>query len=172
MCYVTQLTRRSRGRELGQEGMCNRVRDRYEDKVVNTLAHAMRSSRCGHQLCKRHERSNMWYKRELIKNTYSTTAYAGLTAMWDLPWFIVYHKWHNVTLYIYMHLHHVATGLWANTFLMILFHPLPQFVKLFFLSLWRACSLSQGRKRGERLTGHEKKVPLCHVFSVIFDFKT
>jgi hypothetical protein len=34
----------------------------------------------------------MWYKRELIKNTYSTTEYAGLTAMWDLPRFIVYHS--------------------------------------------------------------------------------
>jgi hypothetical protein len=54
-----QLTHRSRGRELGQEGMCNRVRDRYEDKVARTLAHASRSSRCGRQLCKQHERSNM-----------------------------------------------------------------------------------------------------------------
>jgi hypothetical protein len=39
MCYVTQVTRTSRGRELGQEGMCNRVRDRYEDEVAHTLAH-------------------------------------------------------------------------------------------------------------------------------------
>jgi hypothetical protein len=92
MCYVTRVTRRSRGRELGQEGMCNRVRDRYEDEVAHTLAHATRSCRCGCQLCKRHERSNMWYKRKLIKNTYSTKAYAGLTAMWDLPPFIVYHN--------------------------------------------------------------------------------
>jgi hypothetical protein len=90
--YDPQLTRRSRGRELDQEGMCNRVPDRYEDKVAYTLAHAMRTRRCGCQLCKQHERSNMWYKRKLIKNTYSTTAYAGLTAMRDLPRFIVYHS--------------------------------------------------------------------------------
>jgi hypothetical protein len=63
-----QLTHRSRGRELGQEGMCNRVPDRYEDKVARTLAQASRSRWCGRQLCKQHERSNMWYQRELIKN--------------------------------------------------------------------------------------------------------
>jgi hypothetical protein len=68
------------------------VRDRYEDKVAHTLVHACRSSQCGSQLFKQHERSNMWYQRELIKNTYSTTAYAGLTAMRDLPRFIVYHS--------------------------------------------------------------------------------
>jgi hypothetical protein len=87
-----QLTHRSHGRELGQEGMCNRVRDRYGYKVAHTLAQATRSSRCGHQLCKQHERSHMWYQRELIKNMYSTTAYAGLTARRDLPRFIVYHS--------------------------------------------------------------------------------
>jgi hypothetical protein len=87
-----QLTYRSRGRELGQEGMCNRVRDRYEDKVARTLPQTTRSSRCGFKLCKQHERSNMWYQRELIKNTYSTTAYAGLIARRDLPRFIVYHS--------------------------------------------------------------------------------
>jgi hypothetical protein len=87
-----QLTHRSPGRELGQEGMCNRVRDRYEDKVVRTFAQASRSSRCGRQLCKQHERSNMWYQRKLIQNMYSTTAYAGLRAMGDLPRFIVYHS--------------------------------------------------------------------------------
>jgi hypothetical protein len=38
---------------------CNKVRDRYEDKVAHTFAHASRSSRCGRQLCKRHERSTM-----------------------------------------------------------------------------------------------------------------
>jgi hypothetical protein len=38
MCYVTRVTRRSRGRELGQEVMCNRVRDRYEDEVAHTNA--------------------------------------------------------------------------------------------------------------------------------------
>jgi hypothetical protein len=93
ICAVwPQLTRRSRGWELGQEGMCNRVRYRYEDEVAHTLAHASRSSWCGLQLCKRHERSNMRYKRKLIKNTYSTTAYAGLTAMRDLPRFIVFHS--------------------------------------------------------------------------------
>jgi hypothetical protein len=93
ICAVwPQLTRISRGRELGQEGMCNRVHDRYEYKVAYTLAQATRSSWCGRQLCKQHERNNMWYKRELIKNTYSTTAYAGLTAMRDLPRFIVYHS--------------------------------------------------------------------------------
>jgi hypothetical protein len=37
MCYVTQVTRRSRGQELGQESMCNRVLDRYEDEVAHTL---------------------------------------------------------------------------------------------------------------------------------------
>jgi alpha-galactosidase/6-phospho-beta-glucosidase family protein len=71
---------------------CNRVRDRYEDKVERTLAQTTHSSRCGCQLCKQHERSNMWYQRELIKNRYSTTAYAGLTARQDLPWFIVFHS--------------------------------------------------------------------------------
>jgi hypothetical protein len=87
-----QLTHRSRSRELGQEGMCNRVRDRYEDKVARTLAQMTHSSRCGRQLCKQHVRSNMRYQRELIKNTYSTTAYAGLTTRQDLPRFIVYHS--------------------------------------------------------------------------------
>jgi hypothetical protein len=87
-----QLTHRSCGRELGQEGMCNRVRDRYEEKVARTLAQTTHSSRCGRQLCHQHERSNMWYQRKLIKNTYSTTAYAGLTARRDLPRFIVYHS--------------------------------------------------------------------------------
>jgi hypothetical protein len=71
---------------------CNRVRDRYEEKVAHTLAHAKRSSRCGRQLCKQHERSNMWYQRKLIKNTYSTTAFAGLTSRRNLPRFIVYHS--------------------------------------------------------------------------------
>jgi hypothetical protein len=93
ICAVwPQLTRISRGRELGQESMCNRVHDRYEYKVARTLAQATLSSRCGCQLCKQHERSNMWYQRELIKNTYSTTAYAGLIARRDLPRFIVYHS--------------------------------------------------------------------------------
>jgi hypothetical protein len=72
--------------------MYNRVRDRYEDKVARTLAQPPQSSLCGWQLCKEHERSNMRYKHELIKNTYSTTAYAGLTARQDLPRFIVYHS--------------------------------------------------------------------------------
>jgi hypothetical protein len=90
----------------------NRVRDRYEDEVAHTLAHVTRSSRCGRQICKRHERSNMWYERKLIKNTYSTKAYTGLMAMWDLSRFIGYHsdlmwpyyspklllfKWHHVS---------------------------------------------------------------------------
>ena len=35
---MSHVTLRSRGRELGQEGMCNRVRDRYEDEVAHTLA--------------------------------------------------------------------------------------------------------------------------------------
>jgi hypothetical protein len=34
----------------------------------------------------------MWYQRELIKNTYSTSAYAGSTARKNLPRFIVYHS--------------------------------------------------------------------------------
>jgi hypothetical protein len=42
-----------------EDELCHRVRDRYEDEVAHTLAHATRSSRCGRQLCKRHERSNM-----------------------------------------------------------------------------------------------------------------
>jgi hypothetical protein len=65
--------------------VCNRVRDRYEDEVAHTLAQPPQSSRCGRQLCKEHERSNMWYQRELIKNTYSTSAYAGSTARKNLP---------------------------------------------------------------------------------------
>jgi hypothetical protein len=60
ICSVCpKVTHRSRGRELGQEGMCNRVRDRYEDEVAYTLAQPLQSSRCGRQLCKEHERSNM-----------------------------------------------------------------------------------------------------------------
>jgi hypothetical protein len=39
--------------------LCNRVRDRYVYKVAHTLAQPPHSSRCGHQLCKQHERSNM-----------------------------------------------------------------------------------------------------------------
>jgi hypothetical protein len=67
ICSVCpQVTLRSRCRELGQEGICNRVRDRYEDEVAHTLAQPPQSSRCGRQLCKEHERSNMWYQRELI----------------------------------------------------------------------------------------------------------
>jgi hypothetical protein len=53
------MTHRSRGRELGQEGMCNRVRDHYEDEVAHTLAQPPQSSQRGRQLCKEHERSNM-----------------------------------------------------------------------------------------------------------------
>jgi hypothetical protein len=41
------------------EAVCNKVRDRYEDKVARTLPQTTRSSRCGRQLCKEHERSNM-----------------------------------------------------------------------------------------------------------------
>jgi hypothetical protein len=44
---------------FGCLNICNRVRDRYEDKVARTLAQTTRSSRCGRQLCKQHERSNM-----------------------------------------------------------------------------------------------------------------
>jgi hypothetical protein len=48
ICSVCpQVTLRSRGRELGQEGMCNRVRDRYEDEVAHILAQPPQSSRCG-----------------------------------------------------------------------------------------------------------------------------
>jgi hypothetical protein len=39
--YV-QVTFRSRGRELGQEGMCNRVRDRKKIRL-RTLLHSHRS---------------------------------------------------------------------------------------------------------------------------------
>jgi hypothetical protein len=103
ICAVwPQLTHKYRGRELGQEGMCNSVRDRYEDEVAHTLAQPPQSSRCVGQLCKEHERSNMWYKRELIKNTYSTTSYAGPTARKDLPRFIVYHSDVMWPYYIYI----------------------------------------------------------------------
>jgi hypothetical protein len=52
---------------LRVEMCCNRVRDRYEDEVAHTLAHATRSSRCGRTLCKRHERSNLlFWKSALI----------------------------------------------------------------------------------------------------------
>jgi hypothetical protein len=37
MCDVTWVTHRSRGRELGQEGISKRVRDRYEDGVRTLL---------------------------------------------------------------------------------------------------------------------------------------
>jgi hypothetical protein len=84
---------------------CNRVRDRYEDEVAHTLAQSPLSSRCGRQLCKEHKRSNMWNQRELIKNTYSTTAYAGPTARKDLPRFIVYHS--DVMWPYYTHLIHI-----------------------------------------------------------------
>jgi hypothetical protein len=48
ICSVCpQVTLRSCGRELGQEGMCNRVRDRYEDEVAHTLAQPPQSSGCG-----------------------------------------------------------------------------------------------------------------------------
>jgi hypothetical protein len=83
------------GRSTTSRGIgkwCNRVRDRYEEKVAHTLAQPPQCSLCGRQLCKQHERSNMWYQRELIKNTYSTSAYAGSTARKNLPRFIVYHS--------------------------------------------------------------------------------
>jgi hypothetical protein len=38
MCYVTQVTHRSHSRELGQVGMCNRVRDRYEEGCAHSCA--------------------------------------------------------------------------------------------------------------------------------------
>ena len=43
ICSVCpQVTLRSRGRELGQEGMCNRVRDRMKRRL-RTLLHSRRS---------------------------------------------------------------------------------------------------------------------------------
>jgi hypothetical protein len=55
-CTVSQAE--LRGIQMACEH-CNRVRDRYEDKVAGTLSQTTRSSRCGRQLCKQHERSNM-----------------------------------------------------------------------------------------------------------------
>jgi hypothetical protein len=45
--------------DLDESNSCNRVGDRYEDEVGHTLAQPPQSSRCGRQLCKQHERSNM-----------------------------------------------------------------------------------------------------------------
>jgi hypothetical protein len=43
ICFVCpQVTLRSRGRELGQEGMCNRVRDRMKRRL-RALLHSRRS---------------------------------------------------------------------------------------------------------------------------------
>jgi hypothetical protein len=84
MCYVTQVTHRFCGQELGQEGMCNRVRDRYEEGCAHSCASRRAQADTVASYANGMKEVTSDYKREQIKSKYSKKAYTGLTAMQDL----------------------------------------------------------------------------------------
>jgi hypothetical protein len=84
MYYVTQVTHRSCGRELCQEGMCNRVRDCYEEGCAHSCASRRAQANAVASYANGINRVTCDYKRERIKSKYSKKVYTGLTAMQDL----------------------------------------------------------------------------------------
>jgi hypothetical protein len=82
--YVTQVTRRTLGRELGQEGMCNRVRDRYEEGCAHSCALRRAQAEAVASYASGINGVTCDYKRKQIKSKYSKKVYTGLTAMQDL----------------------------------------------------------------------------------------
>jgi hypothetical protein len=84
MCYVTQVTHRSRDRELGQEGMCNKVRDRYEEGCAHSCASQRARADAVASYANGIKGVTCDYKSKRIKSKYSKKAYTGLTAMRDL----------------------------------------------------------------------------------------
>jgi hypothetical protein len=84
MYYVTQVTHRSCGQELGQEGMCNRVRDRYEEGCAHSCASRSAQANAVASYANNVKGVTCDYKRERIKSKYSKQAYTCRTAMRDL----------------------------------------------------------------------------------------
>jgi hypothetical protein len=75
MYYVTQVTHRSCGRELGQEGMFNRVRDRYEKSCAHSCASRPAQANAVASYANGMKGVTCDYKRKRIKSKYTKKVY-------------------------------------------------------------------------------------------------